>query len=146
MKGDAHINDPEERNAIDMHAHIIPGAHGRYPRLRRTGPRWTTSSPAGARDAGKNFRTSIPATGTLSGAWRTWTAPSSPGDWLPAGLMSYWFTPDDGLEMNRHVNEHPGCVQGPGRFFGLVSVTGPRPRLKGLAISKPPVTWASRRL
>jgi aminocarboxymuconate-semialdehyde decarboxylase len=115
---------------IDMHAHIIPRDFP-PPASRASAARWPSMDhfePGQARVmiAGQNFRT------VHSGNWdveRRLADMDGAGvdaqaiSCLPE-LMSYWFTPDDGLEMNRYVNDYiAGTLSAaPTRFFGLAGV------------------------
>jgi aminocarboxymuconate-semialdehyde decarboxylase len=115
---------------IDMHAHIIPehfppaasrASAGRWPSMDHFEP-----GRAHVMIAGQNFRTVHAGNwdverrlADMDGASVNAQAISC----LPE-LMSYWFTPEDGLEMNRYVNDYilEMCHKAPTRFFGLAGV------------------------
>lgn len=110
-----------------MHAHVVPES---FPPVngRRDWPSMDHFEPGRARVMinGENYRT------VHSGCWdasRRITDMQSQGVDAEAispmpELLSYWFTPQDGLEMCRHLNEFiAGLVEkAPGRFYGLGAV------------------------
>jgi aminocarboxymuconate-semialdehyde decarboxylase len=113
-----------------MHALIIP-EHFPPAASRASAARWPSmdhfeTGQARVMIAGENFRT------VHTGNWDVERRLADMDDaevtaqaisCLPE-LMSYWFTPEDGLEMNRYVNEYilGMCAKAPGRFFGLAGV------------------------
>jgi aminocarboxymuconate-semialdehyde decarboxylase len=128
---------------IDMHAHVIPE---NFPPAasRASAERWPAMDhfePGRARVmiAGENFRT------VHEGNWsrerrlrdmQTTGVDAEAISPLPE-LMSYWFTPDDGLEMSRYLNQFIAgmCKAAPGRFFGLGAVPLQDPELASKELS-----------
>lgn len=115
---------------IDMHAHIIP-EHFPPAASRASAGRWPSMdhfAPGQARVmiAGRNFRTVHAGNWDVDRRLADMDADSVNAQAISClpELMSYWFTPDDGLEMNRHVNDYilEMCHKAPARFFGLASV------------------------
>jgi aminocarboxymuconate-semialdehyde decarboxylase len=112
---------------IDMHAHIVPE---NFPSGagRASANKWPSMDhfePGRAKVMidGENFRT------VTSGNWdndQRLKDMESHGVIAEAispmpELLSYWFTPQDGLDFSRHVNEYIAmmCQKSPGHFFGL---------------------------
>jgi aminocarboxymuconate-semialdehyde decarboxylase len=109
---------------IDMHAHIVPehfppaGGRAGWPTMDHFEP-----GRAKVMIDGESFRT------VTSGNWdndRRLKDMESHGVIAEAispmpELLSYWFTPKDGLEFSRHVNEYilQMCAKSPKNFFGL---------------------------
>ena len=122
---------------IDMHAHVVPehfppaagrDSAARWPRMDHTEP-----GRANVMIEGRNFRT------IHSG---NWNAERRLADMDAHGadaeaispmpeLLSYWFTPRDGVDMCRHLNEFIAglCEAAPARFFGLGAVPLQEPDL-----------------
>ncbi len=112
---------------IDMHCHVVP-EHFPPPGNRASADRWPVMDHFEAGRAnvmidGKNFRT------VHEGNWdvnRRMADMDQHGATAQAispmpELVSYWFTPEDGLEFARYTNEYIAgmCEQAPDRFYGL---------------------------
>jgi aminocarboxymuconate-semialdehyde decarboxylase len=115
---------------IDMHAHIIPeqfppaatrASAGRWPSMDHFEP-----GQARVMISGQNFRTVHTGNWDVERRLADMDADSVNAQAISClpELMSYWFTPDDGLEMNRYVNDYilGMCAKAPARFFGLAGV------------------------
>jgi len=129
---------------IDMHAHVVP-QHFPEPGNRPSANRWPVMDnfePGRAKVMinGENFRT------IHSGSWEV---ERRLRDMDNAGvdaeaispmpeLLSYWFTPEDALEMSRYTNEFilKLCEAAPDRFFGLGMVPLQEPELAAKELSK----------
>src|SRR3989304_3586577 len=122
---------------IDMHAHVVPErfppAAGRDSAARWPSMEHTEPGRANVMIEGRNFRT------IHSG---NWNAERRLADMDAHGadaeaispmpeLLSYWFTPRDGVDMCRHLNEFIAglCEAAPARFFGLGAVPLQEPDL-----------------
>ena len=128
---------------IDMHTHIVPeefppagerASAGRWPWMDHTEP-----GRANVMIAGRNFRTVTeqcwsPARRTsdlgIEGADVQVISP------MPE-LLSYWFTPQDGLDMARYLNEFIANLvhAEPNRFYGLGTVPLQDPDLAAKELS-----------
>ena len=115
---------------IDMHAHVIPEA---FPPAASPGSaeRWPSMdhfAPGQARVmiAGENFRTVHEGNWSIERRLRDMDAAKVHAQAISClpELMSYWFPPEDGLAMNRYVNDFiASMVQAaPKRFYGLGGV------------------------
>ena len=117
-------------HGIDVHTHIIPERFPAYAGKGKDVP-WPSMSDAGCGHAhvmisGKNYRTvphtswNVPERTKEMDAMRIARQALSP---MPE-LLSYWFSPEDGKAMCRHLNETiAGMVQAaPERFYGLGAV------------------------
>src|SRR4051794_12095544 len=115
---------------IDMHAHVIP-EHFPPAASRASADRWPFMDhfePGRARVmiAGENFRTVHDGNWNVERRLHDMQATGVDAEAISPlpELMSYWFTPDDGLEMSRYLNDFIAgmCAAAPGRFFGLGAV------------------------
>lgn len=115
---------------VDMHAHVIP-EHFPAGAGRASADSWPFMDhfqPGSAKVmiGGENYRTAN------NGAW---DGDRRVADMVAMGvdaeaispmpeLLSYWYTPQDGLDMSRYLNEFiRGLVDAaPGRFYGLGAV------------------------
>lgn len=128
---------------IDMHAHIVP-EHFPPAGSRASARQWPFMDhfePGRAKVMidGENFRT------VHSGNWdndKRLKDMESHGVVAEAispmpELLSYWFTPQDGLDFARHVNQYiRGMVErSPGHFFGLGMVPLQDPDLASKELS-----------
>ncbi|HLF71642.1 MAG TPA: amidohydrolase family protein [Dehalococcoidia bacterium] len=129
---------------VDMHAHVIPE---NFPAAagRAAAARWPSIDHIGHGEAkvmiaGENFRT------VHNGNWdieRRLTDMAATGvdvevvSPMPE-LLSYWFTPEDGLEISRYLNEFIAglCAAAPGRFYGLGAVPLQDPDLASKELSR----------
>jgi aminocarboxymuconate-semialdehyde decarboxylase len=115
---------------IDMHAHVIPehfpaaanrASAGRWPSMEHFAP-----GQARVMIAGQNFRTVHAGNWDVDRRLADMDAAEVNAQAISClpELMSYWFTPEDGLEMNRYVNDYIAgmCAKAPGRFYGLAAV------------------------
>ena len=115
---------------IDMHAHVVP-EHFPPAAGRASAQRWpamdhTAPGRANIMIDGRNFRT------IHDGNWNPERRlRDMNGDGVDAEaispmpeLLSYWFTPQDGLDLCRHLNEFIRglCEAAPARFVGLGAV------------------------
>src|SRR3972149_883001 len=120
-----------------MHAHVVP-EHFPPAVGRASAARWPSMDhfqPGLARVmiGGENFRT------VHSGNWdaerrlRDMDAHGADAEAISPmpELLSYWFAPQDGLDMCRHLNEFIAglCEAAPARFFGLGAVPLQEPDL-----------------
>jgi aminocarboxymuconate-semialdehyde decarboxylase len=115
---------------IDMHAHVIPE---NFPPAgsRPSAARWPSLDhfePDNARVmiSGENFRTVHSGNWDLERRLRDMEKDGVDAEAISPmpELLSYWFTPEDGLEFCRYTNEFIAsmCAAAPGRFFGLGAV------------------------
>src|SRR5579864_5833955 len=118
---------------LDLHAHIVPEQFpksniDRWPSMDHIAP-----DRANVMISGKNFRT------VRNVCWdhavRASEAQKEGADAQAISpmpeLLSYWFTPKDGLDMARYVNEQIAnmCHAAPERFYGLGMVPLQDPEL-----------------
>jgi aminocarboxymuconate-semialdehyde decarboxylase len=129
---------------IDMHAHIIP-EHFPPAATRASAGRWPSMDhfePGQARVmiSGQNFRTVHAGNWDVERRLADMDADSVNAQAISClpELMSYWFTPDDGLEINRYVNDYilEMCHKAAGRFFGLAGVPLQDPELASKELAK----------
>lgn len=112
---------------VDMHAHVVP-EHFPAVNSRPGWPSMDHFEPGRAKVIinGENYRT------VHNGSWdserrvadmRAMGVDAEAISPMPE-LLSYWYKPQDGLDMCRHLNEFiRGLVDGtPGRFYGLGAV------------------------
>jgi aminocarboxymuconate-semialdehyde decarboxylase len=112
---------------IDMHAHIIPenfpdaagrASAGRWPFMDHY-----ESGMARVMIAGENFRTVHSGNWDVERRLQDMDAHGADAEAISPmpELMSYWFTPQDGLDFCRFTNEYivKMCDQAPKRLFGL---------------------------
>src|SRR5688572_31987744 len=122
---------------VDMHAHVIP-EHFPAGAGRASAESWPSMDhfePGRAKVMinGENYRT------VRDGAWdpdRRITDMQAMGVDAEAispmpELLSYWYTPQDGLDMSRYLNEFIAglCAGAPGRFYGLGAIPLQDPEL-----------------
>jgi aminocarboxymuconate-semialdehyde decarboxylase len=128
---------------IDMHCHVVP-EHFPPAGNRASAARWPSmdhfeAGRANVMIEGRNFRT------VHSGNWEvqrrlkdmdSHSATAQAISPMPE-LMSYWFTPEDGLDFSRYVNEYIAgmCEQAPDRLFGLGMVPLQDPDLAAKELS-----------
>jgi aminocarboxymuconate-semialdehyde decarboxylase len=112
---------------IDMHAHIVPE---RFPAAngRPSAARWPVMDHfepgrANVMIDGKNFRTVRDVNWNVEKRLAEMDAHGATAEAISPmpELLSYWFTPGDGRDFARYVNEYvKGMVdQAPARLFGL---------------------------
>jgi aminocarboxymuconate-semialdehyde decarboxylase len=112
---------------IDMHAHVVPES---FPAGagRASADRWPSMDhfePGRARVMinGENFRTVHDGNWNLERRLRDMEAFGVDAEAISPmpELLSYWFTPQDGIDFSRYMNEFivKLCEGAPGRFFGL---------------------------
>jgi aminocarboxymuconate-semialdehyde decarboxylase len=128
---------------IDMHAHVIP-EHFPAAAGRSSANRWPSmdhfqSGLARVTIAGENFRTVHSGNWDVERRLRDMEAHGVDAEVISPmpELLSYWFTPEDGLEFCRHTNEFIArmCQAAPGRFFGLGAVPLQDPGLAAKELS-----------
>lgn len=112
---------------IDMHAHVIPesfppaagrASAGQWPSMDHFEP-----GRAKVMIAGEDYRTVHDGNWSVDRRLRDMEAQGVDAEAISPmpELMSYWFTPEDGLDFCRYMNEFivKLCEAAPGRFFGL---------------------------
>jgi aminocarboxymuconate-semialdehyde decarboxylase len=129
---------------IDMHAHVVPET---FPEAegRSSADRWPSMdhfTPGQARVmiAGENFRTVHDGNWDVERRLRDMEAHGVDAQAISPmpELLSYWFTPEDGLDFCRYTNEFIAamCAAAPGRFFGLGAVPLQDPDLAAKELSR----------
>jgi aminocarboxymuconate-semialdehyde decarboxylase len=118
---------------LDLHAHIVPeqfpkSSVERWPSMDRIAP-----DRANVMISGKNFRTVRSVCwdhAARSAEMQKEGADAQAISPMPE-LLSYWFSPQDGLDMARYVNEQIAamCQAEPERFYGLGMVPLQDPEL-----------------
>src|SRR5215211_4145879 len=122
---------------IDMHAHVVP--HD-FPSSgdRASAQRWPSmdhfeAGQAKVMIAGENFRTVHSGNWDIERRLRDMEASGVDAEAISPmpELLSYWFTPEDGLAMCRHLNDFIAdlCSKAPGRLYGLGTVPLQEPDL-----------------
>jgi aminocarboxymuconate-semialdehyde decarboxylase len=128
---------------IDMHAHVIP-EHFPDPSGRPSAARWPymdhfQPSQAKVMISGENFRTVHSGNWDVERRLRDMEAGGVDAEAISPmpELLSYWFTPEDGLDFCRYTNEFIAefCSAAPGRFFGLGAVPLQDPDLAARELS-----------
>jgi aminocarboxymuconate-semialdehyde decarboxylase len=112
---------------IDLHTHIVP-EHFPGAGTRASAGRWPfmehfEAGRARTMIAGQNFRTVTDQCWSVTRRERDMAAEGVDAQVISPmpELLSYWFTPEDGLEMSRYVNDQiAGMVQAaPRQLYGL---------------------------
>ncbi len=128
---------------IDMHAHVIPHDFP-PPGSRASAARWPVmdhveASRANVTINGANFRTVHSGNWDVERRLRDMEASGVDAEAISPmpELLSYWFTPEDGLDFCRYTNEFIAgmCQAAPGRFFGLGAVPLQDPDLAAKELS-----------
>jgi aminocarboxymuconate-semialdehyde decarboxylase len=129
---------------IDMHAHVIPE---NFPNGegRPSANRWPSLDhfePGRARVmiSGENFRTVHSGNWDVERRLRDMAASGVDAEVISPmpELLSYWFTPEDGLDFCRYTNEfiRALCEASAGRFIGLGAVPLQDPDLAARELSQ----------
>lgn len=129
---------------IDMHAHVVPE---RFPPAagRASAERWPSLDHvepglANVIIAGRNFRTIHDGNWNPERRLRDMESDGVDAEAISPmpELLSYWFTPEDGLAMCRYLNEFIRglCEAAPGRFYGLGAVPLQDPDLAAKELAK----------